>query len=97
MAVSQTPGVGLIMDYRTTAGSFLEIFQGPTVTGPVWVKLVRRGTTFTGYYSTDGVNYSVIGIATVSMAPNVFTGLAVTSHAATTTQGVFSAVSVTQP
>jgi hypothetical protein len=98
VSLSQTPGVGLILDYRTTAGSTLEILQGPTINGPVWLKLVRRGNTFTGSYSTDGVTYTALDPVTVSMAANVFTGLAVTGRDPTvTTTASFSSVSVTKP
>jgi len=98
VSMTQTAGSGLIMDFRSSQGGFVQTFQGPTITGPVWLKLVRRGSTFTGSYSTDGVNYTLLGSVFVSMATNTFTGLAVTSHNTTTTaRGVFSNVSVTSP
>ena len=68
------------------------------MSGPVWLKLVRRGTTFTGSYSTDGVNYTSLDSVTVSMAPNVFAGLAVTGRDPTTVATAsFSGVTVTEP
>jgi alpha-galactosidase len=32
---------------------------------PVYLKLVRSGSSYTGYYSTDGQNWSTVGTATL--------------------------------
>jgi len=41
----------------------------------------RSGNTFTGYSSTDGVNWLQLGNAqTISMAQNVYIGLAVSAN-----------------
>ena len=51
-----------------------------SASSPVWVKLVRQGSTFTGYYSSDGSSWTAAGSSfTVSMATNVLVGLAVVS------------------
>jgi hypothetical protein len=56
---------------------------------PVWVKIERVGSTFNGYYSVDGENWT--GMAwnpqTIAMANEVTIGLALTSHNATVTTG----------
>jgi len=56
---------------------------------PVWVKIERVGSTFNGYYSIDGENWT--GMAwnpqTIAMASDVTIGLALTSHNATVTTG----------
>ncbi len=66
---------------------------------PVWVKLERKGSTFNGFYSTDGVKWTTMnwGPQTITMAANtVYVGLAVTSHNANaSTTAVFSNVSTT--
>jgi regulation of enolase protein 1 (concanavalin A-like superfamily) len=50
------------------------------VTFPYWVKLVRSGNNFSVYSSADGVNWVQIGATqTITMAQNVFIGLAVCS------------------
>jgi fibronectin type 3 domain-containing protein/regulation of enolase protein 1 (concanavalin A-like superfamily) len=46
----------------------------------VWVRLARVGNTFTGYYSANGVNWTVVSTANVAMSANVFVGMAVTSR-----------------
>ena len=46
---------------------------------PLWVRLVRSGNTVTGYTSADGVNWTLQAASTLSLAPVVYVGLAVTS------------------
>src|SRR5581483_795109 len=46
-----------------------------------WVRVVRSGTTLTGYASANGSNWTLIGTYTISMASQVDVGLAVSSHA----------------
>jgi len=53
---------------------------GPTGTAPGWVRLVREGSLFSAYRSTDGTSWSLIGTDTINMASTVYVGLAVTSH-----------------
>ena len=45
---------------------------------PLWVRLVRSGNTVTGYTSTNGTNWSLQDSNTLSLAPVVYVGLAVT-------------------
>ena len=99
VAVTQTVGNGLSFEYRTATGATGQYTLNAAVTsGPVYLKLVRVGNTFTGYYSSDGVNYTQLGSITVTMAANTFTGLAVTSHTATDSNvAVFKNVSITSP
>ena len=83
-----TPGGSVSFQWRGTAGgSTTQSFVGG-VTGPVWLKLVRAGNTFTAYYTTaaspTAADWIQVGTSqTVSMAPTAQVGLAVTNHAAT--------------
>lgn len=47
---------------------------------PTWVKLVRAGATFTGYVSADGLAWTLLGTATVSMGNSVTIGLLTSSN-----------------
>jgi YD repeat-containing protein len=82
------------MAYETTSSTNLVIFDARTSTGgstnqdgfisrlfvPYWVKLVRSGSTFSGYASPDGVNWTQVGTTqTITMATDVYVGLAVTN------------------
>ena len=64
----------------STGGGSSSASSSSTVQLPYWVKLVRSGSTFSGYASLDGVNWVQIGTSqTITMAQNVYIGLAVSS------------------
>jgi hypothetical protein len=86
-------------DERTsTAGSTASV-SSLGVNLPYWVKVSRSGSSFSSSTSSDGVNWTPLGSSqTISMAQNVYVGLAVnsgsTSALATAT---FDNVSATSP
>ena len=67
---------------ETGAGSGSDHGTQPEDVGiPYWVKLVRTGNTFAGFYSADGETWTQQGDdLTNEMPENVLIGLAVTSH-----------------
>ena len=75
-----TPSNGAVFQYRTTTGGGTSSTSGPAATAPYWVKLVRAGSTLTGYASSDGTTWTQVGSTTISMASSVYIGLAVTAH-----------------
>lgn len=75
-----TPVNGSEFSRRLSAGAFSTVTNVPAGAAPYWVKLVRSGNTFSGYVSTDGVNFVLVGTDTISMASSVYIGLVVTSH-----------------
>jgi len=96
--MSLTSGNGVTFQRRVNTNGDSTSTSGRWVFAPYWVKLVRTGTTLTGYASSDGVNWVVVGSDTVSMTNSVFVGLPVTSH----NNGVvgtdtFDSVTVTSP
>jgi hypothetical protein len=67
--------------WRSAAGNRAAAVEVRGVAIPVWVKLVRVGDDFSGYYSADGVAWTQIGDSqTVSMSNKALAGLAVTAH-----------------
>lgn len=72
-------GVGL-QQRSTTGASSGQTSATSGVGAPQYLKLVRSGNTFTGYYSTDGSTWTAAGSTTVTMASAVTVGLAVVSH-----------------
>jgi RHS repeat-associated protein len=82
--------------YRTTTGaSGTYNSLGAGLTLPYWLKLVRSGNTFTPYSSTDGVNWTAIASETITMAQNVYVGLAVESGSnSTLSTATFDNVSI---
>jgi type II secretory pathway pseudopilin PulG len=75
-----TPGNGTAFQRRTTTDGASTTSAGSSVTDPYWVKLTRRGNTLTGYESQDGAAWTLVGSDTITMATDVYIGLAVTSH-----------------
>jgi hypothetical protein len=49
-------------------------------TAPYWLRLVRDGNIFTAYRSADGVSWVSLGSVTITMANDVYVGLALTAH-----------------
>ena len=75
-----TPGNGSEFSRRLAPGGSTTVTAGPVVTAPYWVKLVRSGNSFSGYVSSDGVNFVLVGSSTISMASSVYIGVVDTSH-----------------
>ncbi|MBU6410497.1 MAG: RICIN domain-containing protein, partial [Verrucomicrobia bacterium] len=77
-----TPANGVAMEVRPTTGASAINLAGwiRNVLPPQWVKLVRSGSTFTGYYSADGSSWTQISSTSVTMATSATAGLAVTAH-----------------
>ncbi len=75
-----TRGLGVMLQRRMAAGAIPVYTQGPVVAAPYWIKLVRSGSTFTGYASPDGAAWTFVGSATFTMPSSLFVGLALTSR-----------------
>lgn len=79
-AVEVTPAEGVSLQDRTLTNSSALSTLGPFAKAPYWVRVVRAGNTFSGYSSADGVTWKLIGTATITMASQVFMGMAVCAH-----------------
>jgi len=68
------------ISWRSTTGGSTSSTGIGGLNPPMWLKLVRSGNTFTAYDSPDGATWSQVGSAqTISMAQNVFIGMATSS------------------
>jgi regulation of enolase protein 1 (concanavalin A-like superfamily) len=66
--------------WRTaTGGDSNDSVPSMKATSDLWVRLVRSGNRLTAYYSTNGRRWSSAGNQTISMASNIYIGLAVAS------------------
>jgi len=78
-----SPNGNIVFSGRTVAGGLPTTFA--TISGyaaPVWLKLVRSGSSFTAYYSTTGgTYYPVTSAQTIPMTSNTIVGMAVNSSA----------------
>ena len=85
------------MSARPSTGASSTYGGGVSVTPPIWVKLVRVGSTFTGYKSSDGVTWiQVWTTQTLTIGQTVDVGLGVSSHTTSASAtGTFDNVSIT--
>jgi autotransporter-associated beta strand protein len=90
---------GIAWQYRQNVGGSGVVVAGPTgQAAPVWVKVTRTGTTFTGSWSSDGIAWTDVGTITIPMGSNALVGLAATSGADTLlNRAEFTNVAVTIP
>ena len=91
-------GSGANLGYRGVSNGNSSIIAGDkTAKAPYWVKLVRDGSQFAGYQSTNGVNWTLLGSCTVTMGTSGYIGLAVSSYNSTTPAlATFDNVQITQ-
>jgi regulation of enolase protein 1 (concanavalin A-like superfamily) len=73
--------------WRSSTGGSTSSQTMSNVPLPYWVKLVRSGSTFTGYASADGVNWTQVSSQIVSMNTNVYVALATSAENNNTTLG----------
>jgi regulation of enolase protein 1 (concanavalin A-like superfamily) len=78
--INVTPANGVTWVYRSSTGSATGGSRAAGLVAPYWVRVVRSGSTFTGYYSADGVTWTQQGTVTISMANTVYIGLVVSSR-----------------
>jgi VCBS repeat-containing protein len=92
---------GLIYFFQRASSGASTSYQSNNVSAglPYWVKLVRSGNNFSSYSSVDGVNWTQVGTTqTISMAANVYVGLAMSADYNTGLgTDTFSNVSLTSP
>lgn len=90
-----TPKKGIKFQYRTKTADKTGS-SGSSGKTPYWLKLERKGNTFTAYKSSNGTSFVKIKSITFAMNQQVYIGLALSSHAdGTLTTGIFSGVLVT--
>ena len=81
-----TPSNGVSLQWRSATGGASSSIQAagvaaPTASHPVWLKLVKNGSNYAGYYSSNGPAWTEVGSTVVTLS-NVeyLAGLAVASH-----------------
>jgi hypothetical protein len=80
-AVYVTRSNGVSVQCRTATGaSAVDLGRFTGVTAPYWVKAVRSGSSFKGYYSANGTSWTLLASTNITMASSATTGLAVCSH-----------------
>ena len=77
--VFATPS-GVYFQTRTATSAAATTVGSAAITGPVWLKITRSGTTFIGWWSTDGATWNALGTQSLTMSATPKAGLAVTAH-----------------
>ena len=94
--VAVTPDNGTVFQWRAAPAGVSATLTGLATGAPQWVRVVRNGTALSGYCSANGTTWTLISTTTVTMAAQVYVGLAVTSHnPAVTANATFDNVTVT--
>jgi hypothetical protein len=78
-----TSGNGAAFQYRDQPDGFsVNSNTGGAIKSPLWLKLIKNGTTYNGYYSLDGVTWIRQGYIDIDFGRDVpfYAGIAITSH-----------------
>jgi regulation of enolase protein 1 (concanavalin A-like superfamily) len=80
---------------RSANGGSTSWLSGAAQAAPVWLKLVRSGSTVTGSISTNGSTWTQVGSTTITFPSSITAGLLVTSHdTSTLNTSTFDSVTV---
>ncbi|MBK3563858.1 DUF1349 domain-containing protein [Streptomyces sp. MBT62] len=98
LVLAATPGNGIALSYDSNSDGYLDTNINKTGTAaiaPVWLRLVRSGTSVTGSYSADGTTWTTVGTATLTGANSTLdAGMFSTAHGGTIGTANFSQFSV---
>ena len=87
--------LGTSLQWRGRPGRARKSVSGPEIAAPRWLKLVRKGTRFSGFISLDGTSWRLVARQTVAMGEQCYVGLAVsTGTQECGTTGVFEQVQI---
>lgn len=79
--ISVKPGGQIELIRRSsTSASAATIASATPASLPIYLRLTRSGTTYTGFYSTDGTSWTTLGTTTATLFTNTLVGFATTSH-----------------
>ncbi|WP_200821547.1 hypothetical protein [Bryocella elongata] len=96
--INLTPANGVTWLDRTATGGTASSSRTAGLVAPYWIRVVRNGSTFTSYFSPDGVTWTQQGTVSISMASSVYIGLVVSSrNSSQLCTATFDNVSVTTP
>jgi hypothetical protein len=98
LVLAATPGNGIALSYDSNSDGYLDtniLKTGTAAIAPVWLRLVRSGTSVTGSYSADGTTWTAVGTATLTGANSTLdAGMFSTAHGGTIGTANFSQFSV---
>ncbi|MCX4977079.1 AbfB domain-containing protein [Streptomyces sp. NBC_00620] len=98
LTLSVTPGHGVALQWDSDGDGTLDrsVETDGSTSYPTWLKLVRSGTDYIGYCSTNGNTWTTVGTATVASAvTGQDVGAFTTAASSTATESDFSEFTVT--
>lgn len=78
--VTVSPENGANFTLRTADGVVAKTTLGPSLTTPIWLRLVVSQSSVAGYASADGINWRLIGEGTMTFSTDYFIGLTAASN-----------------
>jgi regulation of enolase protein 1 (concanavalin A-like superfamily) len=75
-----TPGHGLNLLYRSETAGETKLDEGPSASGPIWLRLVRKDNQLRAFWSKDGQAWEWVGTEEINLSAQALVGLAVCSH-----------------
>jgi regulation of enolase protein 1 (concanavalin A-like superfamily) len=91
-----SPRIGLALQTRVATGGSTARTTSGAGDAPIWVRLVRRGSQFISYRSSDGQSWTNVASVSIETGSTIYVGLAVTSrHPSIPANATFDNVSVT--
>jgi hypothetical protein len=83
--IGTSPDGNFRWQYRnSTGGKTASTLSSSGAPPNIWTRLARAGNTLAGYKSIDGTNWSLVSSRNLSMATNIYVGLAVASGSSNT-------------
>ncbi|HEY9756552.1 MAG TPA: LamG-like jellyroll fold domain-containing protein [Oculatellaceae cyanobacterium] len=79
-AVTVSPENGVNFIIRTANGDDAQTTLGPSLTAPIWLRLVVSQSSVAGYASADGINWRLIGEGTMIFSTDYFVGIVAASN-----------------
>jgi len=96
--VAVRAGFATHFGWRGRSGKASKSVAGPGVAAPRWLKLVRKGTRFSGFISADGVAWRRVWRQTIAMGESAYVGIAAgTGSGSQPAVAAFRNVQVTAP
>ncbi|MEU1321109.1 DUF1349 domain-containing protein [Streptomyces tibetensis] len=98
LVLATTPDNGIVLSSDSNGDGYLDTNTsktGSATAAPVWLRLVRSGTSVTGSYSANGTTWTTVGTATLTGANSTLdAGMFSTAHAGSIGTATFSQFSV---
>jgi hypothetical protein len=88
-AIFLTKEHGIYFQSRRTTGGTTSGIEVSNIVEPVWLKLTKTGTTFTGSYSLNGIDWIQVGTRSITMSSPFYVGLVGNSDATDNSINVF--------